>query len=55
MSELQVNMKKKPDGSWDRLLLTFGDKQADIKILATSPFVLRFCVSAPKDIKIERK
>ncbi len=55
MQGLQVNMKKKPTGEWDELVLQFGDNVASVKILATSPFVLRFLVNAPQEIKVERK
>ena len=55
MSELQVNMKKKPDGSWDELHVSFGDHVAVVKVSATSPFVLRFKISAPPEVKIQRK
>jgi len=55
MPELQVNMKKKPTGDWDELVLQFGDHVAKVKILATSPFVLRFLVTAPIEVRVERK
>lgn len=55
MPELQVNMKKKPTGDWDELVLQFGEQTANVKILATSPFVLRFLVTAPLEVKVKRK
>ena len=55
MPTLKVHVKKNPNGHWDQLFLTFGEHEAKIRVLSTSPVALRFQIDAPKEIKIRAK
>lgn len=55
MSTLKQDLKRKSDGRWDEVDIEFKGAKATMKVLATSPYVLRLQFDAPEEVKIKKR